>query len=256
MLHLLLSLMLGLQGFAARGLSTPATYSTTFTTGTENPIAEGGTGYVNGLADGLLWSNVQTTTGHAFGTQTNGSHGNCGGCTYNDSNALKNPPAGHSWPNDLTVTARVFITSRSGWTGFHEVELLQRGLVVGNRARFYEGEFSAIGGTTYYEIIRWNGPVGNTDAGCALNCAFTPLVSVNCTGIEDLTYIRFIAAGTVLTMQTSTDNVSYSTACSGTATYDTAGDSVKYASGSPGLGFWTNGAAAVNTYGFTQWSAQ
>lgn len=246
----------GEQGFATRALSTPATYSTTFTTGTENPIAEGGTGYINGLADGLLWSNVQTTTGKAFGTQTAASHGNCGGCSYNDSVALKAPPAGHSWPNDLTVTARIFITSRSGWTGFHEVELLLRGSIVGNRARFYEGLFSVIGGTTYYEIVRWEGVAGVNDTGCTLNCAFTSLNSVSCTGVDDLTYVRFVASGTTLTQQTSSDGNSWSTACSGTATYNTSSDTVKYASGWPGLGFWTNGSGAVNTYGFTQWSAQ
>lgn len=255
MLHLLLAFVLGLQGFS-RGLSTPATYSTTFTTGTENPIAEGGTGYVNDFTNGLLWSDVQTTTGKAFGTQSVGNHGNCGGCTYNDSGALKNPPVGHSWPNNLTVTARVFITSRSGWSGTHEVELLQRGYVVGNRARFYEGLFSVIGGTTYYSIVRWEGPVGDPAVPCVEGCAFTTFFVVNCTGIEDLTYVRFVASGTVLTLQTSTDNVSYATACSGTATYDTASDPVKYASGSPGMGFWTNGAGAINTYGFSQWSAQ
>lgn len=252
MLRLLLSLLLGLQGFAARGLSTPATYSTTFATGTENPISEGGTGWVNGLTNGLLWSDVQTTTNKAFGTQTNGSHGNCGGCTYNDSIALKNPPAGHSWANDVTVTARVFITSRSGWSGSHEVELIQRGLIVGNRARFYEGIFSVIGGTTYFEIVRWEGPVGFPDGGCAAGCAFTSLNFVQCTGVDDGTYIRFVSSGTTLTQQTSSDGVSWATACSGTATVT---DST-YASGSPGMGFWTNGAAAVNTYGLSQWSAQ
>lgn len=256
MLHLLLSLLLGLQGFAARGLSTPATYSTTFTTGTENPIAEGGTGWINGLANGLKWSDVQTTTGAAFGTQTNGNHGSCGGCTYNDAYALKNPPAGHSWPNDLAVKGRVFITSRSGWTGFHEVALELHGSVSGNRTRFYEGEYSVIGGTTYYEIIRWEGPVGDPAIPCVSGCAYLPLVSQNCTGVEDGTYLRFVAAGTVLSLQTSTDDITYTTACGGTVTYDTSGDSVKYVSGLPGMSFWTNGAAAVNTYGFSQWSAQ
>lgn len=256
MLHLLLSFVLVLQGFASRGLSTPATYSTTFATGTENPISEGGTGWLNGAADGLLWSNVQTTTGHAFGTQTATTHGNCGGCTYNDSWALKNPPAGHSWPNDMFAKGRVFITSRTGWTGNHEIELQLHGAISGNRARFYEGEMSAIGGTTYYEIIRWEGPIGDPAVPCTLNCAFTPLVSVNCTGIEDGTYVKFVASGTVLSLQTSTDDVNYSIACGGTATYNTSGDSVKYPSGLPGMGFWTNGNGAVNTYGLSQWSAQ
>lgn len=256
MLHLLLSFLLGLQGFAIKGLSTPATYSTTFTTGTENPIAESGTGWLNGAADGLLWSNVQTTTGKAFGTQSAGTHGNCGGCTYNDSWGLKLPPAGHSWPNDVVIKGRLFITSRSGWTGNHEVELIQHATISGNRARFYEGEISVVGGTTYIEIIRWEGPIGDIAVPCALNCAFTPLVSVNCTGVEDGAYIKFISAGTVLSIQTSTDDVSYATACSGGATYNTSGDTVKYPSGLPGMGFFTNGSGAVNTYGWSQWSAQ
>lgn len=256
MLHVLLAVLLGLQGFAARALSTPATYSTTFTTGTENPIAEGGTGWQGGASTALLWSDVQTTTNKAFNTQSAGSHGNCGGCTYNDGMALKNPPAGHSWANDLTLTARVFITSRAGWSGFHEVELVQRATFSGNRIRGYEANFSTIGGTTYYEIVRWEGPIGFPDGGCAAGCAFTSLNFVQCTGVDDGTYVRFITAGTVLTQQTSTDGNSWSTACSGTATYDTSGDSIKYASGLPGMGFWTNGAAAVNTYGFSQWAAQ
>lgn len=256
MTALLLALVLGLQAFAVRGLSTPATYSTTFTTGTENPIAESGTGWQGGSATALLWSNVQTTTGKAFGTQSEGSHGSCGGCTYNDSMALKNPPAGHSWANNLTVKGRVFITSRAGWTGFHEVELLQRVTFSGNRARGYEGEFSVIGGTTYYEIIRWEGPQGDPAVPCVAGCAYTSLVSANCAGIEDGTYLRFTSVGTVLTLQTSTDDISYATACSGAVTYDTAGDSVKYASGLPGIGLWTNGVATISTYGFSQWSAQ
>lgn len=256
MLHLLLSLLFGLQGFAARGLSTPATYSTTFATGTENPISDGGTGWVNGGVTGLDWTDVQTTTNKAFGTQSVGNHGSCGGCTYNDSIALKNPLAGHSWANDVTITARVFITSRSGWTGNHEVELIQRASMVGHRLRLYEASLSVIGGTTYYAIVRWNGQVGVNDTGCASGCAYDILSIVNCTSVDDLTYIRFISSGTLLTIQTSTDDISYATACSGTAFWDTSGDTVKYAGGLPGMGWWTNGAGAVNTYGLSQWRAQ
>ncbi len=229
-----------------------ASYSTTFAAGTENPISEGGTGWVLGSTDGLDWSNIQTTTGKAFGTQTAGSHGNCGGCTYNDSITLKRPPTGKVWPKNQDVRGRIFITSRTGWTGFHEQELWARGSIIAHRARGYEAIFSVVGGSTYYEIVRWEGPVGDTDGGCTSGCAFTSLNNVSCAGVDDGTYIRFTAIGNQLTQYTSSDGVTWSIACSGTATTT---DST-YTAGMPGFGHWTNGNGAVNTYGISEWSAQ
>lgn len=234
-----------------------ATYSTTFSVGTENPISEeslgqGNTGWINGGSVGGDWSNIRTTTGKAFGDQTAGAHGSCGGCTYNDGVALKRPVVGTVWPANQDVRARVFVTSRSGWSGNHEVELLSRGSITNHRAQFYEAIFSVVGGTTYYEIVRWEGPVGDPGVSCTSGCAFTSLNLVSCAGVEDGTYIRFTTVGTALTQYTSTDGTNWTIPCSGTAhTTDST-----YTAGLPGLGHWTNGNGAVNTYGVSEWSAR
>jgi hypothetical protein len=78
-------------------------YNTLFPA-TENPISQGGQ-WVNGLADGLDWSNVQTigngSSGTAYGTVISG------GPPYNDSIAMIKPPSGGTWGLDQTVTGTV-----------------------------------------------------------------------------------------------------------------------------------------------------
>lgn len=223
-------------------LVNPLSCSTTFA-GTENPIVEDGL-WLNGAANGIDWSNVRTTSNKAFGTQTEAGHGNGFAGGYNDSVALRRP-LGRQWSPNQDVRGRIFITSRSGWTGNHEVELWTRGSMTANFTRGYEGLFSTVGGTTYFEIVRWNGPLAltNVDGG------FTSLNFVNDTGVEDGTYVRFTAFGNVLSLYTSIDGISWG------APKLTATDST-WATGYPGHGYWTNGNGTLSTYGLSQWSAQ
>lgn len=209
---------------------------------TENPIAEGSR-WVSGLTYGLDWSDIQTTTGKAFGTQTGSV-----GPPYNDSIALRRPLSGGSWGNDQDVRGRVFITSRSGWSGFHEVELLLRGTAAPHDWKMYEVLFSVVAGTTYVEIVRWKGPLGvvsndsNAFVSLAINNSFA--------GLSDGDYIRATIVGYVITAYTSANGVSWTQQ----VTYDASGDATKYASGWPGLGHWNHGNGANNTYGLSQWS--
>src|SRR5215467_16221110 len=75
-------------------LVSAAGYTTSFPL-TENPISEGGL-WTNGKTAGLDWSDVRTTPGLAFGTET-------GATDFNDSIATL---AG-SWNADQSATATV-----------------------------------------------------------------------------------------------------------------------------------------------------
>ena len=67
----------------------------------ENPISENGT-WINGGTAGLDWSNVQTTVGLAFGTQSGKDA--CPILCYNDSTVILGGP----WNSDQSLQATVF----------------------------------------------------------------------------------------------------------------------------------------------------
>lgn len=111
-------------------------YSTSFPS-TENPISEEGR-WVNGLATGLVWANVRSSGGKAFGTQD-------GAGNFDDSIAYLTG----SWGPDQTVQATV--VTPSGFAG--EVEVLVRWNITANSATGYEVNCSA----SYTEIVVWEG---------------------------------------------------------------------------------------------------
>lgn len=224
-----------------RQVATYESYATAFPA-TENPVTEDGL-WLQGQATALDWTNTRSTPGKAFGTQSEGSHGTGQAGGYNDSATARRARTGRVWSPNQDVRGRIYITSRSGWTGNHEVELHTRVTMSANSIQLYEAICSVTGGTTYYEIVRWNGPVGD-DIG-----DFTFLAHVDAAGVNDGTYMRFTAIGTALALYTSSDGVNWGTAIA------TATDSaLPY--GLPGYGMWTNGAGNPNTYGLSEWSAQ
>jgi len=216
-------------------------YSTTFPA-TENPLVGDGL-WLQGQTVGLDWTNTRTTTNKVFGTQSEGSHGTGQPGGYNDSATARQARTGRVWSPNQDVRGRIYITSRSGWSGFHEVELHARVQMSANSIKLYEAIFSVTGGTTYYEIVMWNGPLGD-DSG-----DFTFLAHTDAAGVDDGTYVRFTAIGPSLALYTSTDGVSWGTAKA------TATDSTLI-TGLPGFGMWTNGNGNPNTYGLSEWSAQ
>lgn len=205
--------------------------------------------WLQGATTATDWKDFRTTTNKAYGTQTGTKP------PYDDSAALRVPRPGYAWSADQDVRGRIYLTSRAGWGGgstYHEVELLLRGSMGPGYIRTYEVIFSTNAGTTYCEIVRWNGPLGVVSGGGG---AFTSLrFDGSFPAPTDGLYIRATMIGTVISGYTSTDGSSWSSCIT---PYDVAGDSVIYTAGYPGMGHWKNDAADVaSTYGLSWWSAQ
>lgn len=194
------------------------TYATTFAL-TESPISEGGN-WVNGKSTGLDWRDVRTTLGLAHGTQT-------GAVGYDDSTALLTG----AWGPDQWVEATVRSSNQSD--GFYEeVELRLRSAISAHRITGYECLFRcAMTPRAYASIVRWNGRLGD----------FTVLAKVKGIGVRDGDVVRAAIVGRVITLHKNGARVLRAT--DGT-----------YATGSPGIGFFLQGAgeAANGDFGFTR----
>lgn len=209
-------------------------YSTSFVQPAENPLSQGGR-WRNGLTHAVDWCNVQVTGGMACGTQSGTI-----GPPYNDSIAVLDAPAGQAWSANQEVIQRVRILDRTGWNSFKEVECILRCTMVANSIKLYEVLFSVVAGTTYAQIMRWGGPVGQSIGDfeeIGVNNAFGPLT--------DKTFVRGRIINNAIEGATSPDGVNWTTVVSGNILTDAA-DRVIYPAGSPGVGFWnrepTNGA--------------
>jgi len=216
------------SGTGSKSITAPATqprkpYTTTFSL-TENPISENNV-WTNGGVTGIDWTDVRTTPGLAFGTQS-------GSGAYNDSIAIL---AG-VWGPDQTVTATVHSVNQQGGKVFEEVEILLRFRVSAHSARGYEINFRALNDKeSYSEVVRWNGPLGN----------FSYLVKNHGQkfGITDGSVIKASIIGNVITVFINDVEVSR------------VMDNV-YADGSPGMGFFAANASGVNRdYGFMRYTA-
>ncbi len=211
------SLVLGLAVIVSA-----AGYSTTFPL-TENPISESAQ-WTNGLAVGLDWSNVRTTPGLAFGTQT-------GSTNYNDSIAVLKG----AWTADQSATATVHTVNQQSGNTFEEVELLLRFTVTAHSARGYEFNYSCRhDGSQYLQIVRWNGPFNN----------WTLLDSRTGPGLNNGDQIKATVSGSTLT--TYINNV---------AAYSVTDTAIT--SGNPGIGFYLQGGTSALTadYGLTNYTA-
>jgi hypothetical protein len=198
------------------------TYSTNFSL-IENPISEGGN-WINGKTAGLDWANVSTTQGIAIGLQS-------GSIKYDDATALLTG----AWGPDQTVTATVYTVNQNSDI-FEEVELRLRSSLSAHSSTGYEVLFSCRNDAkAYVQIVRWNGPLGS----------FTHLngkggVGV---GISNGDIVKATIIGTVITAYINNVQVLQAT--------DTT-----YATGSPGMGFYLEGATGLNgNYGFTSFTA-
>jgi hypothetical protein len=191
---------------------------------TENPISEGGK-WITGKAFGLDWSDVATQPGLAFGTQT-GSGG------YNDSLAILNG----NWSADQSGTATVHSVNQVGGNVFEEVEILLRFAIGAHSARGYEINFRSLNSTeSYTQIVRWNGPLGS----------FTLLDARGGSsyGIRDGDTVKATIVGNTIT--------SYINGVAKLSVTDST-----FSTGSPGMGFYLQGASGVNgNYGFTSYTA-
>ena len=177
---------------------TQGTYTTSFPL-TENPISEGGR-WINGGTLGLDWTNVATTTGRAFGTES------APAVVDDDSTAVLTG----SWGCNQTLTATVYATNSVNG----EVELRLNTFVAAHSITGYEMNFS--GG--YSQIVRWNGPLNQ----------FTYLATQNSRGVVSGDVVK----GTI-------DCSGHLTQYINGVVVNTATDTT-YKTGSPGIGFFAN----------------
>jgi hypothetical protein len=196
-------------GLAAQAVPAVAAAVDPYTTNfplTENPISEGGV-WLNGKATGLDFSDVRTTAGRAFGTQTGT------GATYADSTAILNGTFG----SDQEASGTVFNNDTVGdW--HEEVELRLRSTMTPNSSAGYEIEFQARADAgAYCDIVRWNGAYGN----------YTPLVHASGSqcSLKTGDVIRATVIGNVIT--------AYKNGAVAMQTTDGM-----FTSGNPGMGFF------------------
>jgi hypothetical protein len=172
----------------------------------------------------LDWHNVQTTPGKAFGTQ-NGS-----GQNFADSTALLTG----SWPSDQTVQAVVFIAATDTISS-EEVEIRLRSSLSPHNCTGYEINFSVKPGNPYFQVVRWNGPLGS----------FTYLDGrSNVPVMRNGDVVRASMIGNTITVYMNGMLVS-------SVTDNT------YSSGNPGMGFYMATGPAGNpaNYGFSSYTA-
>jgi chitodextrinase len=205
--------------------SSAPSYTTTFPV-PENPISDGGR-WINGKVVGVDWTDVTTTTGLAFGTQS-GFDG------FNDSIAVLQG----NWGADQWAAATVYRRRPQVPSADEEVELLLRFTLAPHVARGYEVLFSVGAFTNLVAIVRWNGALGD----------FSVLDTVQRQHpIADGDVVKATITGNTITAYVNNVAVLQST------------DST-FASGNPGLGFFfqANGALGGNTnsdFGFTSYTA-
>jgi len=212
---------------SASSAATHGTYTTNFRQA-EGHLFEGGN-WTNGQTDGLDWTNVRTTPGFAFGTESGGHRKPPQ--MYDDSTALL---TGTREPNQ-TAQATVR-TVNPNERIYEEVELRLRSAFSAHRATGYEILFRASkGANAYCEIVRWNGSLGD----------FTYLGRAKgppC-GVATGDVVKATIKGTVITAYIN-----------GVQVVQGADDT--YTTGNPGIGFYLEGATGVNgDYGFTSFTA-
>jgi hypothetical protein len=216
---LVISLFLAASAFAN-------SYTTSFPA-TENPISQSGM-WINGGTTGINWTNARTTPGLAFGTMSGNGPGNA---VYADSTAI----LGGSWGPTQTASATLAVLNASGASGvFEECELRLRTTVMAGSIIGYEinASVSTNPNNFYMQIVRWNGPLGS----------FTQLNGST----------QHFASGDTITATISGSTI---TAYHNGVPVMTANDST-FGSGSPGIGFFLQGAAGLNAnYGFSNFSA-
>jgi hypothetical protein len=196
-------------------------YSTSFPLA-ENPISESGN-WINGDAAGLDWSNVETTAALAFGTES-------GSAGYDDSTAI----LVGLWNPDQMVQATVHTVNQRTDPVFEEVELRLRTTIAPHSVTGYEINFRCTSdGSQYVQIVRWNGSFGR----------FAYVSRTTGPGLHNGDIVKATISGRMITVFIN-----------GTKILE--GWDATYKSGSPGIGFFQQGAAGVNSdFGFTSVAA-
>lgn len=188
----------------------------------ENPISEGGR-FLNMVATGIKWSNCVETVGFCYG-------GTDGSVNYTDPSAIMTGSWGATQKVQATVKIRATDNSHE-----REVGLRVRTTVTANNTTGYEFNYNADPDLSYFQIVRWNGALGN----------FT-LIGTAPSGL--------VADGDIITGDISGNNL---TMRRNGSIVVTATDST-YGSGNPGFSFYLNndlGGGYATNFGFTEFVA-
>jgi hypothetical protein len=201
-------------------VSGPRTYSTSFPA-TENPISESGN-WVNGLAVGLDWQNMQTGSGNVYATATNPSN-------LDDNIAvLAGFAANHS------IEAVVHLAGGYAPTDPHEIELILRGTITANSIKCYEILMDTAGS---FQQVRWNGTI----ADITVNPPWTSVTGTGPGTVVDGDVIKAQISGDTITLFKNGSQVWQGTDA-------TAG---KITSGNPGVASFMRGTGNVlSSFGF------
>jgi hypothetical protein len=199
---------------------------------TQNPIFDSGN-WIDGFTTGVVWSDVQTTPGLAFGTQV-GFEGTVG--DDNDSTALLTG----TWGPNQTASATVYTINQQSGSVYEEVSIRLRSSLSAHSCTGYEINFSLKSDPTqtYCQIVRWNGPLndfeylgGQSYGGPTFTLKTGDVVTATIINSTITAYIN----GVQIRQET---------------------DPIAYSSGSPGMGFYIQGASGVDgDYGFTSYTA-
>lgn len=216
-------------------------YSTTFSL-TEAPMSEGGV-WLLGKTHGLDWSDINTSGGNAYGTESGNNTTGTIGVTpnqYDDSTAIL---AG-IWGSDQSAQGTAFVTRGSGDYG-SENELRLRSMVTPHSITGYEVEYSCDPANPYFDIVRWNGQVGD----------FTPLtLSTGGTHLASMPG-GAVTSGDVLFAQIIGSTIyGYKNGVLMASATDTT-----FTTGNPGLGTYIHNRTATGDptqWGFSDFTAQ
>ena len=223
-MKLLLAILFSYLAFSSTLFAT--IYSTTFPLN-QNPIYENGN-WLNGGTSGLDWTNVYTVLGTAYGTQSGAA---VGAGRYADFVAVL---AGN-WGANQTAQAAIVVNNASGDSGvLEEVELYLRTTITPHSITGYEiiASVSTNPDHFYVQIVRWNGPLGN----------FT-FLDARTYHVANGDTLKSTAIGNVITLYVN-----------GVEIFHVVDNT--YNSGSPGIGFFLQGATGLNAnYGLSSFSA-
>lgn len=224
------------------GVQAPnGSYSTTFSGGNENPIDEDGV-WVNGNTVGLDWGDVAITNGIAHGKHVNEP--------FSDPTAILTG----TFSADQECEGVIQGVDTQGASCGAEVELRLRSVVSANVNRGYELLYSTRTTSTYMQLVRWDGPVGegNFEVLATWNLPTIPApangykVKYRCTGEDPTTHTVWVYDND------AEDNLLFT---------DTFSETVSvWTDGNPGMGFWI-GSDCLGTlddehlFGFTSFSA-
>jgi hypothetical protein len=207
------------------------TYSTSFPA-TENPISEGGR-WVNGGIFGK--TNIQTSPGKAYGTMVG----------FDGTNFIDSCACLKGFGPDQQVTCT--IANSGGFSGFSlELEILLRAVITAGQINLYEVDCVFGGGGI--DLVRW-------DMTSASPNLFTTLRSrvAGEVPFSNGDQVQASIVGTLITVKYQRAGGAFSTLF----THDTAGDSLRYSSGNPGIGAWnqTGSASAQSLFAWSSFSA-